>query len=86
MSRPDVFPAADPVTLNAIMDAPSPFSPAKPEGCWAAYAYDYGPYLLSVHPTEVEALRAAVDGSGYSVFLPWGMRLADAIKMAEPSR
>lgn len=49
-------------------------------GCWAAYGNDWGPYLISVHPTEVEALRAAVDGFGHAVFLPWGMRLADAIE------
>lgn len=54
------------------------------DGCWAAYASDYIPYLISVHPTEVEALRAAVDyGAGGVVPLPWGMALADAIKAAD---
>lgn len=50
------------------------------DGCWAAYSYDHGPYLLSVHPTEVEALRAAVDGYGNACFLPWGTSLTDAIE------
>ena len=54
-----------------------------PAGVWAAYAYDYGPYLLSVHPTEVEALRTANNSYGHPVFLPWGVSLADAIKTAE---
>jgi hypothetical protein len=55
-------------------------SPRDPGGCWAAYMYDVGPVLLSVHPVEIDALRAALEYGigGHVVWLPWGMDLTEA--------
>lgn len=59
-----------------------------PGGCWAVYAYDVGPYLVSTHPSEVGALRAAVSyaASADVVWLPWGLGLTDAIKQSETTK
>ncbi len=56
-------------------------------GRWAVHAHgDSGPYIISVHATEIDALRAAVahyrpDAS--AVWLPWGTELTDALKTPE---
>lgn len=56
-------------------------------GCWAVHAHgDSGPHILTVHATEIDALRAAVahympDAS--AVWLPWGIELGDALKTPE---
>lgn len=58
-----------------------------PGGCWAVHAHgDSGPHILTVHATEIDALRAAVahympDAS--AVWLPWGIELGDALKTPE---
>lgn len=56
---------------------------ADPGGCWAVYAYDVGPYVVSVHATELDAYKAAVASSANVVWLPWGTELTDALKTPE---
>lgn len=53
------------------------------EGCWAVYGYDVHAEAYSVHASEIDALREAVGGYYRVVFWPWGVRLTDAIKLAE---
>lgn len=57
-----------------------PFGGDEPGGCWVAYSYDVGPYVISAHATETEALRIATGHSGHAVFLPWGADLNDTVK------
>lgn len=47
-------------------------------GCWIAFGWDWNPYLIGIYPTEVEALRAAIDNHGEVMFLPYGMNITDA--------
>ena len=47
---------------------------------WLVYAWDYGPYAISLHDSPQDAAReAAVAGYGNVARWPFGMELADAI-------
>lgn len=58
---------------------------ASQGGVWTTYAYDTGPYLISLHESEIEALRAAVHyGAGaQAILLPFGKSLSEAIQDAK---
>lgn len=57
-------------------------------GAWCTYAYDFGPFVISIHRDELEALRAAQkEGSWCKVmFWPIDSRFEDAVKMYEDAR
>lgn len=57
-------------------------------GCWAVVWHDMCAVVESVHAHEIDALRAALasDMHAQVVWMPWGMRLGDAIASAEAAR
>ncbi len=53
-------------------------------GCWVSYYYDNDPRIASVHASELEALRFALDNHHNGViFLPYGIRLYEALEAKE---
>lgn len=53
-----------------------------PGGVWAVYSYDYAPGIDSVHSTEEKAWKwqSKQHGTYYSIFLPFGMSLQEALE------
>lgn len=49
-------------------------------GVWAVIEYDYNASIRAVYPTEIEALRAAVERGSQVRFVPWGRTLNDLDK------
>lgn len=49
------------------------------EGVWVVYYFDYAAIISSVHSSELEARREAGSEYSYVTFLPWGMKLTDAL-------
>jgi hypothetical protein len=57
------------------------FADPEPDGVWAvAVLGSDGLYVNEVHPTELEALRAAVAQSATVQFLPFGVPVYEAVK------
>jgi hypothetical protein len=48
-------------------------------GVWVVYCYDVCAVLLSVHETELEALREAVKDQNHVVFLPYGKQFREVL-------
>ena len=58
-----------------------PVGLAEPAGVWAVTVLGSdGLYVNEVHPTELEALRAAVALSAMVLFLPYGVHVYEAAK------
>lgn len=56
----------------------------RPGGCWVSYFYDYTAQIASVHFSELEALRCALDNHhNGAIFLPYGIRLHEALEAKE---
>lgn len=53
-------------------------------GVWVSYYYDGPAQIASVHASELEALRYALDNNHNGViFLPYGIRLYEALEAKE---
>lgn len=57
-------------------------------GCWAVVWHDMCAVVESVHAHEIDALRAALasDMHAQVVWMPWGVRLDDAMKATEAAK
>lgn len=72
------------MTTTSCASCGGPIPSADPEGCWVVYGEDYGPYFISVHLGEIEALRTLNGEVGHRVvFVRWGQNLTSAVTEQE---
>jgi len=51
------------------------------DGVWVVWDRDGGPFVISIHATELEALRDAVErGYGKVTHVPFGFTIADTLR------
>ena len=72
---------ADRQTMDGemMLEGETPMS----EGIWVVYDNDWGPYLISAHPSEVEAMRAAQKYQSKVAYIKWGEDFEPAVRRAE---
>jgi hypothetical protein len=79
ISDPNIIDVVKRDLLKGISISPSPATPA-PTGVWFVYAYDVGPYPISIHKTEGEAFSTiGRQGFGFVVFLPFGVDFSEVV-------
>jgi hypothetical protein len=61
-------------------------SVSSPAGAWVSYGFDGPDLLVTPHPSEISALRYALDTGRKVVLVPWHTSLNDVVDAAEHVR